>query len=100
MSRVDLPIPGSPPISTTEPLTSPPPSTRSSSGSPVGTPLSAAASTSERVRTRLREASPAYPANRGLPPASASPSSRVFQAWHSGHWPAHLESRAPHPEQM
>jgi hypothetical protein len=30
-TRVDLPMPGSPPISTTEPRTSPPPSTRSSS---------------------------------------------------------------------
>ena len=32
---VDLPIPGSPPINTTEPVTSPPPSTRSNSLIPV-----------------------------------------------------------------
>jgi len=33
--RVDFPMPGSPPISVTEPVTSPPPSTRSSSWSLV-----------------------------------------------------------------
>ena len=35
-SSVDLPMPGSPPSSVTEPGTSPPPSTRSSSATPVG----------------------------------------------------------------
>src|SRR5690606_12107238 len=35
-NNVDLPIPGSPPISTTPPGTSPPPSTRSNSDNPVG----------------------------------------------------------------
>ena len=34
-SRVDLPMPGSPPISTTPPATRPPPSTRSNSSMPV-----------------------------------------------------------------
>ena len=34
--RVDLPMPGSPPTSTTMPATRPPPKTRSSSGRPVG----------------------------------------------------------------
>ena len=35
-SSVDLPMPGSPPISTTAPATRPPPSTRSNSSRPVG----------------------------------------------------------------
>src|SRR5262245_30319743 len=34
MSRVDLPMPGSPPTSSTEPLTKPPPVTRSNSATP------------------------------------------------------------------
>ena len=51
ISRVDLPTPGSPPISTTEPATSPPPSTRSSSDSPVGVRSAVAVSTSERSCT-------------------------------------------------
>jgi hypothetical protein len=34
MSRVDLPMPGSPPTSSAEPRTNPPPMTRSSSPSP------------------------------------------------------------------
>ena len=32
---VDLPMPGSPPINTTEPVTKPPPKTRSNSAMPV-----------------------------------------------------------------
>ena len=35
-SSVDLPMPGSPPSSTSEPGTTPPPSTRSNSSMPVG----------------------------------------------------------------
>ena len=45
-SRVDLPMPGSPPISTTEPCTSPPPSTRSSSPIPVSVRASVVNATS------------------------------------------------------
>ncbi len=47
-SRVDLPMPGSPPMSTSDPWTSPPPSTRSNSETPVASRSSAAASTSPR----------------------------------------------------
>ena len=36
-ASVDLPMPGSPPMRVTDPETSPPPSTRSSSDRPVGT---------------------------------------------------------------
>ena len=45
-SRVDLPMPGSPPTSTTAPSTSPPPSTRSNSPMPVETRASSLLRTS------------------------------------------------------
>ena len=57
-SSVDLPTPGSPPTSTSDAGTSPPPSTRSSSGTPVE--IRAASSTcdvdeaQQRLRRRLR----------------------------------------------
>ena len=50
-SSVDLPMPGSPPISTTPPATMPPPSTRSSSSSPVGWRSTSLASISDSVVT-------------------------------------------------
>jgi len=50
-SSVLLPMPGSPPISTTAPSTMPPPSTRSSSSCPVGVRATSAASTSLSVAT-------------------------------------------------
>ena len=54
-ASVDLPMPGSPPSSTTEPCTRPPPSTRSSSREPGGAPDRVAArgtAASERARRR------------------------------------------------
>ena len=98
---VDLPIPGSPPISTTDPATRPPPSTRSSSDEPLGCRGISSVVTSASVLTDaccpvqllLRE---------GLPPVgvvSTTVSTMLFHAWHSGHWPAHLEKVAPHSVQ-
>ncbi|CFW44741.1 Uncharacterised protein [Bordetella pertussis] len=55
-SSVDLPMPGSPPISTTAPATSPPPSTRSNSSSPVGWRGVSRASISDKLRTGLAAA--------------------------------------------
>ena len=49
-SSVLLPMPGSPPISTTPPGTMPPPSTRSSSSCPVGVRSTSAASRSTTAR--------------------------------------------------
>ena len=51
-----LPIPGSPPMSVTEPVTSPPSSTRSSSASPVGRRGAPSGSISEMGTGRLSEA--------------------------------------------
>ncbi len=50
-SSVDLPMPGSPPISTTPPATMPPPSTRSNSSMPVGWRSASVASISASVAT-------------------------------------------------
>src|SRR5690606_8509029 len=102
---VDLPIPGSPPINTTEPPTRPPPSTRSSSEEPLGWRGISSVETSARVRTWA--ISPAQLALRlplplPLPPTgvvSITVSTRVFQAWHSLHCPAHLVKVAPHSVQ-
>src|SRR5690606_23635497 len=99
---VDLPIPGSPPISTTDPLTSPPPSTRSSSEDPLGWRGVASVETSARFFTCA-----ASPGQWLLRPALLLPtgvvaisvSTSAFQAWHSEHWPAHLLKLAPHSGQ-
>src|SRR5690606_21310314 len=95
---VDLPMPGSPPISTTEPSTRPPPSTRSNSPEAVEKRGTSSTLTSARV---LRLAwSPAQPAR---PEGGAAPSmmvsTRVFQAPQSPHWPAHLGKVEPHSVQ-
>ncbi len=56
---MDLPMPGSPPISTSEPFTTPPPSTRSSSPMPVVVRPSASTGTSPMGTGRLEiEAAP------------------------------------------
>ena len=81
-SSVLLPMPGSPPMSVTEPATRPPSSTRSSSDSPVGRRGAAAGSTSasgtgvdvsERARGRRR---PPRPAPRRSCPTRRSPVQR------------------------
>ena len=101
-SRVDLPIPGSPPSSTTDPGTSPPPRTRSSSEMPVG------------VRTGSASRRPArdcgtWPAPGPVPAPAARPlwsgsrtsvSTRVFQAPQVRHWPSQRRWAAPHAWQM
>src|SRR5690554_2821597 len=96
---VDLPIPGSPPINTTEPLTRPPPSTRSSSDEPLGWRGVSSVETSARVFTWA--ISPAQLPPREPPPlppvgvVSMTVSTRVFHARHSLHCPAHLLEVAP-----
>ena len=85
---VDLPMPGEPPSSTSEPGTRPPPSTRSSSPMPVDRRSSGAA--------RLaRGARPASGPRRPVPPCAAPSrggarsSTSVFHAPQPGHWPCH-----------
>src|SRR5690606_35014641 len=88
-SRVDFPMPGSPPISTTDPGTTPPPSTRSSSAMPVRLRLSREGSTSLSRRTAARAASS------GVGGAGAS-GTRLFHAWHDGQRPSHRGDSYPH----
>src|SRR5919198_3878247 len=92
-SRVDLPIPGSPPSNTTEPATNPPPSTRSSSLRPVGVRIPSTSGTSPKVQI-AGSALPGRP--RVVAPLwEAITSIKLFQAPHSPHWPDHLGAVAP-----
>src|SRR3546814_5633635 len=86
-------MPGSPPISTTAPLTSPPPSTRSNSDRPVGWRGISRASTSARLRTG---ASPANEANRSAPGLGSPDSRKEFHSPHWAHLPSHFGYEAPH----
>jgi len=81
-ARVDLPTPGSPARRTTEPGTIPPPSTRSSSPTPVGRARDASAGT--------RAMGSAVVAGVTTARAGRAVSATVPQAWHSPHLPTHL----------
>src|SRR5690242_18747583 len=90
---VDLPIPGSPPTSSADPATSPPPVTRSNSLMPVGRRGGGASSvlrsSSVILRPFARRAAP-------LPSGGATPSSTmVFQPPQASHLPAHFAVTAP-----
>ena len=91
-SRVDLPIPGSPPTSTAEAATSPPPSTRSSSAMPVCARGGGAA-----VPCRPTKSSLAFPPGFGGAPgrASTGSSTMVFHSPHASQRPTHLPVTAP-----
>src|SRR5690606_16218960 len=112
-SSVDLPMPGSPPINTKEPSTTPPPRTRSNSAMPVETRCSSRTGTSLSAITAPCEGPDA--AGAGFPPqcpgrlldpspreasaasAGASLNSiRLSQVPQDGQRPAHLEKVSPH----
>src|SRR5947207_11235430 len=96
-SRVDFPMPGSPPTSTTDPGTMPPPSTKSNSRRPVchrstpGPPPRADRRTGGRADSSDR-LSVRPPDRHSFPTAS---STRVFHAPHASHRPAHFGCSAP-----
>ncbi len=92
-SSVDLPTPGSPASSTAAPGTMPPPSTRSSSGTPL-----------VRARESSTETWPIGTAGVLTGPAAVRPwtaaaSATLPQAWHSPQRPTHLPVSQPHSEQ-
>ena len=91
-SRVDLPIPGSPPRRVTEPGTRPPESTRSNSSTPVGTAVASDRST-EESGTGMAERSSASTARTNDP--SCASSTRVFHSPQEGHRPVHLAEVEP-----
>jgi hypothetical protein len=88
-------MPGSPPISTTEPSTSPPPSTLSNSSMPVGIRSSSSAATLPSSWTSCVGASAAKRFLAGGRSASTV-STSVFQAWQCGHCPSHFGFAPPH----
>src|SRR5580658_6332938 len=99
-SSVDLPIPGSPPTSTTEPGTIPPPSTRSNSSIPLESLGVCASSISPMATASASTASlPPIAAARDCARASVAGGvygSRLFHAPQSGHFPNHLLCTPPH----
>ncbi len=99
-SSVLLPMPGSPPISTTPPATMPPPSTRSSSSMPVDVRATSVASMSASVATGWLLASDWKRFFEAPPEGSPTPSSSVFQAVQCGHCPSHFGLVPPQAEQV
>ena len=102
---VDLPMPGSPPTSTSEPGTMPPPSTRSSSSMPLENRSVADETTSDRRTGPVAVPPPApsplfAPRPRRLGAAATTSSTNESQAPQSGQWPSHLASRRPHSPQV
>ena len=96
---VDLPIPGEPPISTSEPGTRPPPRIWSSSPIPVDSRAWRSARTSDsRTGFTGRPAAARPPRARAGAAARAS-SASVFHAPQPGHWPCHLADSVPQAEQ-
>jgi len=86
-SKVDLPMPGSPPSNTTPPDTSPPPRTRSNSSIPVGVRALSWVSTLASVRTALGAPASAWKRDDGV---AAIVSTSVFHTTQFGHCPCHL----------
>ena len=92
--RVDFPIPGSPPIRTRDPSTSPPPKVRSNSPIPVINLFCVRASTEVTGWTDLPSTAP-LSAFRLERVAFTFSSARVFHPSHSGHLPNHFGARWP-----
>src|SRR5437868_2652318 len=91
---VDLPMPGSPPISTPEPGTKPPPATRSSSAMPLSMRGGAALSPLRPTRREARPLGRLAP----LAPDSgvgADSSTIVFHSPQLSQRPAHFDETAP-----
>src|SRR6266576_5577289 len=96
-SSVDFPMPGSPPTSTTDPGTMPPPNTKSNSLRPVGQRALTPVPTADRRTGGRADAADDLPAR---PPARPDASStRVFHVPHASQRPAHFGCSAPHSVQ-
>jgi hypothetical protein len=94
-TSVDLPMPGSPPINTTDPGTTPPPSTRSSSPMPLEQRSSRAGATAV-IGSGCRAAPPPRAARAPALGSTASRSSTsVFHSWQSGQRPSQRVCCAP-----
>jgi len=91
-ASVDLPIPGSPPISMTDPGTTPPPHTRLNSPIPVLIRSTAPKATPDRGMTSAAGAEAAS--------TGASASMMVFHSPQEGHFPCHFGESAPQAVHM
>src|SRR5439155_22118236 len=106
-SRVDLPMPGSPPMRIIEPGTIPPPRTKSNSSIPVFHRRASLPLTSRSLgvtATLPPSASVRVPPARRLAPLvgalrAATSSTSEFHAPQTSHRPAHLGCSAPHSVQ-
>ena len=100
--RVDFPIPGSPPTKTRDPLTTPPPNTRSSSSYPVFIRSCSSSWISDSLAGFiLMPVTPPDPVLEipRFPEASAfatGSSTNVFHSRQPGHWPSHFADSNPH----
>src|SRR5579859_4027681 len=107
-ASVDLPTPGSPPTRMSDPGTTPPPSTRSTSVSPVRRRTASSRTTSAIGTASAGPGPPAWPAaavsagsrrGPGRRPAAGAArrsSTRLFHAEHPGQRPSHLLDSYPH----
>src|ERR1700744_4537620 len=96
--RVDFPIPGSPPMSTSEPATMPPPNTRLNSASGVNilsSSLKVISETGVGLLERCSEVDGAFQSGMELLAFSMISSANVFHCWHDGHLPSHLGDSKP-----
>ena len=93
-SSVLLPMPGSPPMRVTEPVTRPPSSTRSSSDNPVGRRGAPSGSISEMGTGRLREAPDPPPVV--VPVAVTGASPKLPHSPQSVQRPSHWVASYPH----
>ena len=96
---VDLPMPGAPPTSTSEPFTAPPPKTRSNSPMPVGNRISSSAVRSVTGQARRRVMPTRTDVPFPAPLGCSGCSTMVFQAPQAGHFPAHFAVSFPHSVQ-
>ena len=100
---MDFPIPGSPPTSTSEPRTIPPPKTRSSSPIPVRILSSCVASISDNFFGDEFSCAAEEPVAERPREVAATvwiiSSTIVFHALQPGHFPSHLIDSVPHSAQ-
>ena len=92
-----MPTPGSPPTRTKEPLTSPPPNTRSNSSSPLETRSSPAESTPTSEIGVGAAATATTPDRPPTATAATASSIKVFHSPQSGHRPSQRGLWYPQP---
>src|SRR6478609_7912496 len=94
-SRVDLPMPGSPPTRTAEPGTRPPPSTRSNSAMPVGSRGASRVSVPSPSKAAALPLPPLMATSAGGPAGAAVSSMMLFHSPQAAHLPDQRAVTAP-----